>query len=517
MRKNTCIIALALLLVSVPLLVFSEGSGTKDHEWHPFEMPEIKSTSFPDRDFVITDFGAVAGGGNDNTGAFAEAIKTCSEAGGGRVVVPAGEWTSGPIHLLSNVELHLSEGAEIIFSDDPEDYLPPVFTRWEGVECYNYSPLVYAHKQENVAITGKGVLNGRGAAWWPWKFSEDRATDLLLEYGKNDTPVEERMFASPDLPLRPPMVQFVECDRVLLSGYTGINSPFWTNHLVYCTNIIVDGVRVLAPPSSPNTDGVNLDSCENAIVKDIYVDTGDDAVCVKSGRNEDGWRVGRPTRNVLITGTKSFHTHGGFVVGSEMSGGIENIIVRDCEYNGTMRGIRIKSKRGRGGYVKNVWVEDIRMGRITRQAITVTMKYSYGVDDDKGQAPVYENINIRNVTCESARTAILVEGLPDSKVKGLHIEKVDIKSMRGAVVEHASGVTLRSARIDPTFGPVVTAKNSTDVLIEDMVAPALTPVFMKVAGKESAGIRIVDSDLSGALVKKMTISGAPDDAVTIRP
>jgi polygalacturonase len=478
-----------------------------------FAAPIISEPTFPDREFSITKFGATHGGRKMNTVPIADAVAACSGAGGGVVIVPPGRWLSGAIHLKSNVNLHLMEGAEIVFSTDPEDYLPVVFTRWEGVECYNYSSLVHARGCENVAITGKGTLNGRGDSWWPWSARSTPAVRRLYRFEINKVGPKDRIFGTVKDALRPPLVQLVDCRNVLLADYTGLDSPFWTNHLVYCENVTARDLKTISPPDSPNTDGVNLDSTRNAVVKGLYSSTGDDAVCVKSGRDEDAWRVGRPTENVLIEDCLVEKTHGGFVVGSEMSGGIRNILVRNCVYNGAQRGVRLKSRRGRGGYVRDIWVEDIRMGKITGGAININLFYATSLSVQSGEPPVFENINIKNVQCERAAKAVDIRGLPESPVKGLTLENLSIRAGRGLSISDAERVLIKNVGIRAQSGPVMKLADCRDVTVTGSSAPPNTGTFLKAIGRKTAGVKLKDNDLSRAARKTSTGIGVPAGAV----
>ena len=259
----------------------------------PFDMPPPEAPAFPDRFFDIRDFGAAADGLTLNTQAFRRAIETCHNAGGGIVRVPAGAWLTGPIHLRSHVNLRLEQGALVRFSTRPADYLPPVLTRWEGVECYNYSPLIYAHDCEDVAVTGAGILDGQGQAWWHWKELQQTAAKTLYDAQFQGIPVERRVYGTEEAALRPQFLQSMRCRGVLVEGVTFVNGPMWTIHPVYCENVIVRGVVVHT--EGPNTDGLNPDSCRNVLVEGCTFATGDDCIAVNSGMNEDGWRVGRPS------------------------------------------------------------------------------------------------------------------------------------------------------------------------------------------------------------------------------
>lgn len=428
----------------------------------PFPMPDLKRPEFPERTFDIRDHGAREGGEVENTAAFASAIKACAEAGGGRVLVPAGVWLTGPIHLRSNIELHLAAGSRVVFSDDPADYLPMVFTRVGGIELYNYSSLIYARDCENIAITGPGELDGNGEAWADWASKETRAA---FEMGATGVPVEQRKFGTEEAAIRPSFINFVECRNILLEGFTIGSGPNWTIHPIYCENIIIR--RVTVDTWGPNNDGIDPDSCRNVLIEYCRFNTEDDCVVLKSGYNEDGWRVGRPTENVIMRHCYSNRGHGGLVIGSEMSGDVRNVYMRDCTFDGTDRALRIKSRRGRGGIVENVWVEDLVVRNMQREVVTLNMEYS--ADDKEAhnrRPPVFRNITVRNVVAQGAPMAILVRGLEDSPIENLRFENMTIHSKRGVVIENARGIIFKNVTVVPREGPAFTLENTSDVVIE---------------------------------------------------
>lgn len=353
-----------------------------------------------------------------------EAVNACTQ-NGGCVVVPKGEWKTGPIHLKSNVNLHMEDGAVIVFSDKFEDYLPVVFTRWEGMECYNYSPLIYAKDCENVSVTGRGTLIGSGEAWWHWKKLQQEAANELCYAESNGIAVADRVYGTEEAALRPSFIQPINCKNVLLEGFTIKDGPQWTIHPVYCEDVIIRNVDVISKGS--NTDGLNPDSCKNVLVEGCTFDTGDDCVAINSGMNEDGWRVNKPCENIEIRNCVMNGGHGGVVIGSAMSGGVENVYIHDCEINSTMQGIRLKSMRGRGGYVKNAVFENIKIKDVTDQAIQINMFYEFSTVVPKNDTPSdFSDIVIRNVSGTSLKTGIQIKGLPEHKLKNITLENIDL-------------------------------------------------------------------------------------------
>ncbi|MBI5424145.1 MAG: glycoside hydrolase family 28 protein [Opitutae bacterium] len=414
----------------------------------PFPMPQLQRPKFPARSVSIVEHGAVEGGATKNTVAIARAIEVVAQAGGGRVVIPAGRWLTGPIHLRSNIDLHLAAGAVVVFSDVFEDYLPPVFVRVGGIECFNYSPLIYARGCENIAITGPGRLDGNGAAWWPWKKSEKSGLPALAAKG---VPVEQRVFGTREAAIRPSFVSFVECRNVLLEGFTIGSGPNWTLHPVYCENVIVR--RVTVDTDGPNNDGLDPDSCRNVLVEYCTFSTGDDCVVLKSGYNEDGWRVARPTENVVMRHCTSRRGHGGIVIGSEMSGDVRNVYAHDCDFEGTDRVLRIKSRPDRGGIVENVWVENVTARDLKYEVAILNMDYSADPSAVAQQRPpLFRNITVRKVAATGVPVAVRITGMPASPVQNVVFEDCAIVSERGVLATHARDLAFRRCALSPAKG-----------------------------------------------------------------
>lgn len=479
----------------------------------PFSMSDLQRPVFPDRVVDIREHGAVADGKTQNTQAFAQAIEFCSRAGGGRVLVPAGCWFTGPIHLKSNIELHLAEGAEVVFSDRFEDYLPVVLVRVGGIELYNYSPLIYARDCENIAVTGAGKLNGNARAWWD--AMTRRETRKFYDMGAAGVPLEERIFGTEKDAIRPSFISFINCRNVLMEGFTVGSGPNWTIHPIYCENVVIRRVNVIT--EGPNNDGIDVDSCRNVLVEHCRFDTGDDCVVLKSGYNEDGWRVGRPTENVVMRHCTGKRGHGGLVIGSEMSGDVRNVYMHDCRFEGTDRAIRVKSKRGRGGVVENVWASDIKVRDMRYEAIIFNMVY--GADTRQAmteKAPVFRNFDIRNVTCEGASTAILMRALEDSPVENIKLENITIKSKRGVVCNNVRNIVFDNVQVIPEEGSLYSLTNGSDVTIRGAVAPDGTDVFLEVAGRSSSNIRVLQSDLSSAATPVLTGKEVPEGTVIVQ-
>lgn len=390
----------------------------------------IKAPEFPDREFLITDYGAVGDGKTKATEAFKQAIRDCHESGGGRVIVPEGTFLTGAIHLKSNVNLHLADSARILFSRDTADYLPVVFSRWEGMELMNYSPFIYAYEQENIAITGHGTLDGNASNdyWWPWCGAgqygwtegmpdQTRDRDLLHELNRRQTRPESRIFG-PGHYLRPQFIQPYKCKNVLISDVRLINSPMWNIHPVLCENVTIENVKVVS--LGPNNDGCNPESCRNVLIKNCYFDTGDDCIAIKSGRNEDGRRINKPSENLIIEGCHMKEGHGGVVIGSEISGGARNIYALNLTMDSPDldRVLRIKTSSKRGGVVENIFMKDVKVGTYKEAAVKCNMFYEEAGDF----MPVIRNVVVENLEVkDGGEYGVLVRAYEASPVENLKL------------------------------------------------------------------------------------------------
>jgi polygalacturonase len=390
--------------------------------WEQVEgiLARIRAPQFADRDFVATDYGAVGDGKADCTEAFAKAISATHEAGGGRVVVPPGTFFTGPIHLKSNVNLHISKDATVRFSVDPNAYLPVVYTRFEGVECMGRSPLIYAYEQENIAITGEGTLDGQASDenWWRWKRTQRDDVAALRKQGESGVRVARRVYGR-NAKLRPNMIQPCKCRNILIEGVTIRNSPMWHIHPVLSANITVRNVRVIG--HGPNNDGCNPESCRDVLIEGCYFDTGDDCIAIKSGRNNDGRRVNVPTENVVIRNCKMSDGHGGVVIGSEMTGGAWNIFAENCTMNSPNldRALRIKTNSVRGGTAENVYLRNITVGQVAEAVLRIN--FLHGEGDVGDFTPTVKNIFMERVTSGKSRYALFIQGYDRSPITAVHL------------------------------------------------------------------------------------------------
>ena len=427
-------------------------------------MADLQRPHFPDATFDVRQYGAVEGGVTKNTDAFARAIAAAAQAGGGRVVVPPGRWLTGPIHLQSHINLEVQAGAEILFSPQFSDYLPPVLTRWEGLEVYNYSPLIYARDCTDVAITGGGKLNGQGDAWWPWKKKQGAAAKRLYEMAIAGTPVKDRVFGTEADALRPSFIQTFGCKNVLIEGITVSNGPMWTIHPVYSENVIIHGVSVIT--TGVNNDGCDPDSSKNVLIEDSFFSTGDDCIIIKSGLNEDGWRVGKPSENIVVRRVRGATGHGGVGIGSEMSGGVRNVWVHDCEFKGTDRGLRIKSMRGRGGVIENVWYERVKHEDLRLMVVELTTFYGSSTLTPHTQTPpTIRGVHVRDITAVGAGKAIDIIGLPERPIEDVTFDNVQITSNHGVRLVDAKNIHFDGVRVTAQEPPPFSIENGNGIAI----------------------------------------------------
>ena len=460
---------------------------------YEFELPLVSTTVFKKDTFNIISYGAVSSSNTLNTGAIQQAIDMASKQGGGMVLVPSGFWLTGPITLLSNVNLHISSGAVLQFSNKPKDY-PLVRTNWEGVDAIRAQSPISAKGQRNIAITGSGIIDGAGEAWRPVKKGKLTAGewDKLIHSGgvldsKKETwyPTEGALKASTmDRPgviaagfteanteeikefLRPNMISLRECEQVLLEGVTFQNSPAWNIHPLLCKHLTVENIHVKNPWFAQNGDGIDIESCEFVSVRNSKFDVGDDGICLKSGKDAEGRKRGRPSAHILIENCIVFHGHGGVVVGSEMSGGVHDLFVNNCQFLDTDVGLRFKTMRGRGGVVENVFIRDISMKNIAGEAILFDMYYqgkdpvsTFGnggetpkielVPVNEG-TPQFKNIFIDNVIAKGAETGLLIRGLPEMPIHHIELTNIDVESNQGYRVIEAKDITLKHAKFTET-------------------------------------------------------------------
>ena len=497
--------------------------------------------------FNVKDYGAKADSQTLCTDAIRSAIDAAAKLGGGTIFFPAGKYLTGPIHLKSNITLFLDAGAELHFSDNFDHYLPMVPTRYEGVDIVSFSPLIYAYEAENIAITGRGILDGHGKKWWNF-----------VEGYKNDQPRSkwQLMFDSlnkgmlmPDDPkqfvrgfLRPAFIQPMFCRNILIQGVTIRNSPFWTVNPEFCDNVTVHAATVLNPASmAPNTDGINPESCSNVRISDCYISVGDDCITIKSGKDAPGRKMNRPAENYSITNCTMLSGHGGVVIGSEMSGGVKNITISNCIFDGTDRGIRLKTTRGRGAAIEDIRISNIVMKNIRDQAIVMDMEYAKSDPEPfSDRTPRIRNIHINGITAY-ANEACFLNGLAEMavenititdaqfysktgmrfrNVKGIELHNVliDVENFKALSIENGSDIHLQGLRMNgvPESSPVITIANSENIRIVQCSTARPKGTFVELKGPKSAEIELNGNWLASG-VKTFTVSeGAKPTSVIVK-
>jgi polygalacturonase len=513
----------------------------------------VAEPRFPDYSVSITDFGAVGDGQTLNTAAIAEAIDNVSKKGGGKVIIPRGLWLTGPIILKSNINIYTEEGALVIFSSDKSLY-PLIETSFEGLNTVRCTSPVYGFNLENIAFTGKGIFDGTGEVWRPVK--KEKLTEsqwrqligsggIVSDDGRNWYPsesyVEGQRMSQMNVPvnmtaikdyekikdfLRPVMVSLVNCRKVLLDGPIFQNSPAWCIHPLMCEDLTVRNITVKNPWFSQNGDGIDIESCKNSIVSNSSFDVGDDAICIKSGKDADGRKRGKPTENLIIRNCIVYHGHGGVTIGSEMSGGVRNVSVYGCTFIGTDVGIRFKSNRGRGGIVEDIHFSDIQMINIPTQAISFNLFYGgsapaemLGENNNElnpletippvtEKTPVFRNITIRNINCKGALQGIFLQGLPEKNLENITLENIDIEAENGMACIDADGVIIRNMRLNTVSSPAISINNCQEIDIEKLDLTDTGKTLINISGEKSKNIII----RSGGHINKrdVVISGESD-------
>jgi len=525
-----------------------------------FEMPKVLEPVIPNNEVNIADFGAVGNGVIKNTEAIAKAIEAASNKGGGKVIFPRGMWLTGPIIMKSNINLHLEEGALVLFSPDFDDY-PLIATSFEGLNTYRCISPIYAKDVENIAFTGTGVFDGNGDAWRPvkrpkmtdaqWKkllsrggvLSDDGQVWYPSEKSKNgdkvknfNVPSFETMAEYEEVKdfLRPVMVSIVSSKKILLDGPTFQNSPAWNIHPLMSEDITIRNINVRNPWYSQNGDGLDLESCKNAVIYNNTFDVGDDAICFKSGKDQDGRDRGMPTENVIVKNNIVYHGHGGFVVGSEMSGGIRNIHISNCTFIGTDVGLRFKSTRGRGGVVENIYISDIDMINIPTDVINFNLFYGGNApvleaDQDASkeardetlapvteETPSFKNIYIKNIRAVASGTAANFQGLPEMNLQNVTLENAYFETQNGIIAMDTDGLILKNVEVIPVTGSALTLYNSKQIEVSDFRFPSslVNPVI--ITGAKSNNITLSSANFPNAGTQIRKSSEVAEGSVIIK-
>ncbi len=470
--------------------------------------------------YNVTKYGAKNDSSKLATTAIRKAIDAASKAGGGTVYFPAGKYLTGSIHLKSNITIYIDAGAELHFSDNFDDYLPMVKTRYEGVDVVSFSPLFYAYEAENIAIKGRGIIDGHGKKWWDfvegykedqprskWQYMFDKLNkDILLP---DDPRQMKRGF------LRPPFIQPMYCKNVQIEGITIRNSPFWTVNPEFCENVTVSGVTI-TNPHSPNTDGINPESCNNVHISNCHISVGDDCITIKSGKDKPGRAKNIPAENYTITNCTMLSGHGGVVIGSEMSGGVRKIAISNCVFDGTDRGIRIKSARGRGGVVEEIRVDNIIMKNIREQAIVLDLQYAKTNPEPVSErTPQFRNIHFSNITGSNIQEACFINGLVEMPVENITFTDININAKTGFNIKEARRIEFHNVQVNTETGPSIKAENVKllevdgvksftphagipildftnveDVFVYDSFSPAGTDIYLRFKGDKTKGITL---------------------------
>lgn len=534
----------AFMLMGVTCTAESGISDSKELQHYlsnlPFPMPEMSEPRFPEHAVSIVEHGAVPDGHTLNTKAFADAIAACAKAGGGTVIVPPGTWVTGPIKLESNINLHVERGALVQFSRNIDDF--PLIAGFDGKSRrYIVAPPIYAYRAKNIAITGDGIFDGAGEVWRYVKKDKLTASQwkaliasggVVTQDGKEWWPSREAMggeqylrdieksgrtltatdFAKTREFLRPDLLHPVQCNGFLLDGPTFQNSPRFHIHPVQCEDLIIRNVKVLTQWYAQNGDGIDLSSCRNVVVYNSTVDAGDDGICLKPGSIANSQTPGPSCQNIVIADCVVYHAHGGFVIGSESYGGARNVSVRNCVFVGTDVGLRFKSARGRGGLVEKVFIDGIQMRAIETDAILFDMYYSGGSPDVEAtkdlrdrraepltdRTPQFQDFSIKNIVCDGARRAMVINGLPEMPIKNIVLDSVSVSAKGGVVLADAEGIQLNGCRIVALSGPVISVLQGRSITVKGGTFPAVADVFLKVAGEKSENIHLLGIDLTNA-------------------
>jgi polygalacturonase len=541
-----------LSLVFSILAPFSASAQTATaYSWA--NLPKIAQPVFRKDTVTIMAHGAKPDGVTLNTSAINAAILACSQKGGGVVLIPAGLWITGPIELKSNVNLHLKKAATLLFTTDKSQYALVEGTYEGKRSARNQSPLSGANL-ENVAITGQGIVDGNGDVWravhkgqltesqWQEKVASG---GVLKEDGKTWYPSEQfkrastenrsmllvagktpQDFADMKDVLRPNLLVLTNCKKVLLEGVTFQNSPAWCLHPLMCQDLTIRNVTTKNPEYAHNGDGMDIESCKNFLIEGCTLDVGDDAICIKSGKDEEGRKRGMPTENGVIRNNTVYNGHGGFVVGSEMSGGARNIFVYNCTFMGTDKGLRFKSVRGRGGVVEHIYAKDIFMKDIAQEAIFFDMYYfvKFATDSERDErpivnegTPVFRDMHFENIVCNGAKKGVFIRGLPEMAVKNITMDRLVIQADKGVELIDASGIRFKNVQlITKSTKPVILVDNSSDLTFDTIQYDPKASLLFSINGQRTQGIQVKNTDVAkaqtraefnkGALEKNLTLS-----------
>ncbi|MFR9165576.1 MAG: glycoside hydrolase family 28 protein [Dysgonomonas sp.] len=440
---------------------------------------------FP-KTYNIQELGADATGKAKCTELINQTIDKAAAEGGGTIYFPAGEYLTAAIYMKSNITLYIESGAVIRFSDDFEDYLPFMKVRWEGVVMNTFAPLINAQNAENLTIKGRGKLDGQGLKWWNYSqplVKETRSTgkisnvtDLQKQWEEANKDLVVDDYYKPTIErrfFRPPFIQFYECKNILIEGVTIVNSPFWTINPEFCDNLVVHGVTINNPskdPKGPNTDGINPSSCRNVRISDCFISVGDDCITIKSGRDGDGRKYGRPCENITITNCVMLSGHGGVVIGSEMSGGVKKVTISNCVFNGTDAGIRLKSSRGRGGIVEEIRVNNIVMNNIQKNAFIFDLFYDkHSVQEPVSErTPAFRNIHLSNITGNDVRKVGYITGIEEMPIDEISFSNINMDAGEGFTAETATNIRFYNVDLSVKKGASFSFSNCKNIILDNV-------------------------------------------------
>jgi hypothetical protein len=436
----------------------------------------------------VKDRGADPTGSVKCTKVISDIISELSSKGGGTVFFPAGTFLTGPIIMKSNITLWLDAGAVVKFSDDFDDYLPMVPSRWEDVRVKNFVSQIYAYQCENISIRGRGHFEGQGKKWWDFmrtagsRQQAESKWQVIFKKENAELLAKNAYISAKNNFLRPPMVTTYECKNVLIEGVSFSNPPFWTIMPAFSDNITITGVTIENPGNSPNTDGIDPSSCRNVHISNCHISVGDDCIVIKSGRDEDGREAASPTENITITNCTMLKGHGGVVIGSEMSGNVKRVTISNCVFEGTDRGIRIKTMRGRGGVVEDIRVSNVVMNNIINEGILITLRYQATKPEPLSErTPAVNSVHLSNITIRGAQRPIAIYGLEERDVSQISLSDMQIFSTRGILIENGSDISFHNIRMEIKEGSALEAKDSKRISYDKITVttPVLNIPYLK--------------------------------------
>jgi len=544
----------AALLLAGSVNYASAQTKAKPYSWT--NLPKVARPVFKKDTFNILKYGAKPDGITLNTTSINKAIDACSAKGGGVVLIPQGLWLTGPVRLKSNVNLHVSRSAMLQFTADKDQY-KIIEGNWEGHAAYRNESPISGTNLTNIAITGEGIIDGNGEIWR--LIGKDRLTEqewqrkvasggVVSENGKTWYPsaayykaakTPKAGYIEPGSTVeaamafkeyyRPNMLVLANCKKVLLQNATFQNSAAWCLHTLMCQDLTVEGVRVRNPWNAANGDGIDVESCKNVMIDNSTFDCGDDGICIKSGRDEEGRKRGMPTENMVVKNSIVYRAHGGFVIGSEMSGGARNLFVTDCTFIGTDIGLRFKTTRGRGGVVENIHIKNIAMKDIVTSAILFDMYYTGKSPTDEEMAndtnvppvteatPVFKDFWVSNVACNGADKALMIRGLPEMAIKNINLENITIKANKGVEIIEAKDITLKNFYVEAkSSAPLINIINASNIKFNGLRYGAGTEQLFGISGKKTANVQVTGSDLSKAKEKAAFKNGADSKVLVVK-